>query len=381
MAKPRQLKIRGARKRNHGNRRAQMAKSRQQKILDWLGSLPKQVRDWLKSLPKQVRDWLKSWLKAVVNWLIPGLLPSESCHIVCDIDLEPVTSLTTELDKFDKLNKFQKLEKSSALASALQKCFDGTPPREAKIALTKEAKNGKGEEWQLVDKENKPSVAYLLQMKQRLIFWHYIIVSDMRADRFYQSTPLPTLPAVRPKLSTRSQDVLQMLYGEVCKAWGQLTDVRFKLLALVPAVSIFVVANLFASEVTKEMDSSGKVINVIERPFLSPPIQAGIALAGLITVSALYLYEKRNSQLYDDLISRGRKIEKEMGIGTGIFLGRLKSSKKWLWIIPIQHDWAINAIYWITMGAWLITFLKTLDALGWINLSMLWKVVLSMLNV
>ena len=60
----------------------------------------------------------------------------------------------------------------------------------------------------------------------------------------------------------------------------------------------------------------------------------------------LFIYDKRNSELHDDLISQGRKIEEELGIETGIFRGRLNSTG------IIKHDVATNLAYFSTFIAW-----------------------------
>src|SRR5215210_835383 len=68
--------------------------------------------------------------------------------------------------------------------------------------------------------------------------------------RAYRLSGLPVLLRERPnELSPQQQqDVLLRLYGEICGTWRQLTDVRFKLLALVPAVSVFVLIALFKGD-------------------------------------------------------------------------------------------------------------------------------------
>lgn len=75
---------------------------------------------------------------------------------------------------------------------------------------------------------------------------------------------------------------------------------------------------------------------------------------------AFYIYDRRNSQFYDDLISRGRHIEPELGIETGQFRSRLKAS---MWLI--QHDVATNLIYGTTLASCLFALLATW--LGWIK--------------
>jgi hypothetical protein len=77
-------------------------------------------------------------------------------------------------------------------------------------------------------------------------------------------------------------------------------------------------------------------------------------LFGLLVTLGLRIYDLRNSDLYDDLISRGRKLEEELGVRTGHFRGRLKAN----W--PIQHDAAIALIYGTAIAAWVAAFVVAL---------------------
>ena len=63
-------------------------------------------------------------------------------------------------------------------------------------------------------------------------------------------------------------------------------------------------------------------------PLLLAVIQTGVALFGLTVTYALFVYDQRNSQLHDDLISRGRRIELELSVHTGHFMGRLQREAK-----------------------------------------------------
>src|SRR5262245_66090238 len=44
-----------------------------------------------------------------------------------------------------------------------------------------------------------------------------------------------------------------------------------------------------------------------------------LAVVGFCVTYAMWSYDQRNDGLYDDLISRGRKLEEELGVDTGIF--------------------------------------------------------------
>lgn len=121
------------------------------------------------------------------------------------------------------------------------------------------------------------------------------------------------------------------LYTEICNSWRALVDVRFKLLGLVPSVSAALLTVLL---VQKPGEGPGAVGGVV------------IGMFGLIVVTALAIYDQRNSQLHDELISRGRRLEEELGVLIGQFRGRPSS---WRFV---KHDIALATIYIATAAAW-----------------------------
>jgi hypothetical protein len=172
--------------------------------------------------------------------------------------------------------------------------------------------------------------------------------AGQQLNRHYKVSKLPVLLTEQRPLSTEEQTLLMGLYTEICNSWRKLTDVRFKLLGLVPVVSGFF------------------LIRALSGGDLSSDIRVGIAVFGLIVTLALWAYEVRNSQLYDDLISRGRRIEAELGVNTGHFRGRLESSSRYLLgplRVRIQHDTAINLIYGTSVGGWLLALIVILFGL------------------
>jgi hypothetical protein len=78
-----------------------------------------------------------------------------------------------------------------------------------------------------------------------------------------------------------------------------LVDVRFKLLALVPTASLLSLATVIG--------------NAEPSKFIVPQFRSLFPVLGLMATLGLLLYDLRNSELHDDLISRGRKIEDEFG--------------------------------------------------------------------
>ncbi len=154
--------------------------------------------------------------------------------------------------------------------------------------------------------------------------------SDRNA-RYYDTTPLATLREGFSK--EENKNLLVTIYEQSCSAWKMLVDVRFKLLGLVPAVSIGVLAAVLTTRTAETFTTASRLV---------------VSLLGLASALGLFIYDRRNSELHDDLISRARKIEDELGIDTGVFRGRLKASG------IFKHDVAINIIYGASILAWAV---------------------------
>jgi len=162
---------------------------------------------------------------------------------------------------------------------------------------------------------------------------------DWMAERTYEDKkPLPALRSPSSQLTPERQAVLLALYAEVCGGWRTLTDVRFKLLGLLPIVSVAVLITLLSAS-----HGSGA---------LAPVERTAVAILGLLLTAAIRLYDLRNTDLYNDLVGRGRQIEAELGIHTGHFRGR-PNSRGW-----IQHDVAVRAVYALSALAWLLAALQ-----------------------
>jgi hypothetical protein len=153
---------------------------------------------------------------------------------------------------------------------------------------------------------------------------------ESRDSRHYAVSPLPTLR--EGAHISNNKDLVLKLYEQVCSTWKEMVGVRFKLLALVPTVSLALLATVLSTKGLSEgLTRSGKGI---------------IVLLGLISTFGLYVYDVRNSVLHDDLISRARKIEDELGVDTGLFRGRLNAHGLF------RHGVATKTIYFSAMLAW-----------------------------
>lgn len=157
-------------------------------------------------------------------------------------------------------------------------------------------------------------------------------------DRRYAVSARPVIPddsQTRANADKSADEVRFLLYGEVMNQWRQLTDVRFRLMSMLPAVSIVAFIPL--------------LLLVGEDDWL--PLAAGVALAalGLSLTHGLHLYERRNDGLYDDLISRARRLEHELGVETGIAKGRLEPPTD-----RIKHGPATRWVFVSVKTAWLV---------------------------
>lgn len=166
----------------------------------------------------------------------------------------------------------------------------------------------------------------------------YSPMEEERKRREYGSSLLPVLPSNAQ--IPENKEILLSLYGEICNNFRMLTDVRFKLLGLVPTVSVAVLISLLSQKPDEKLSSLSQI---------------GISIFGLLITFGIAIYEQRNSELYKDLVLRGNQIEKELGIDTGQFRGRIKPSNAW-----IDHKCSINIIYGTATVGWLFAMVSAI---------------------
>jgi hypothetical protein len=131
-------------------------------------------------------------------------------------------------------------------------------------------------------------------------------------------------------------------YGEVANNFRLLTDIRFKLLGLLPVAAA-------ASQAWKAED-------------LSAP-RLVLSVFGLAVTLGLYLYNGRNDQFYDSLIGRAAEVERTLGLPEGSFANRPRAweSIRFCGAAPrLDHRKAIEIIYAASGGLWLFGILAPL---------------------
>ncbi len=158
----------------------------------------------------------------------------------------------------------------------------------------------------------------------------------IRAGRHYGTNPLPALKqGVSVERSEEETMIRLALYSEAVGVWKKLTETRFALLALIPAVSLLAWVQLLSAELL--------------RAGVGPVLGALICLAGLELVRSLHTYDRRNDDLYDDVISRARRIESELSVDTGLFLGRPEPKRE-----GVDHSTAVDGIYRVSKVGWIV---------------------------
>jgi hypothetical protein len=154
-------------------------------------------------------------------------------------------------------------------------------------------------------------------------------------------------PAARAdeRLKVRREALLKE-YGEVASSFRLLSDIRFKLLGLVPlstAVAVF----------------TGGTLQPVQR--------AALGAVGLSVLLGVVTYNKRNDQLYDELVGRAAAIERELGLPDGAFANR---PRDWfevdlgLFRWPVNHRFGVGLIYAASLAAWLYLLLAAAIAHG-----------------
>jgi hypothetical protein len=150
------------------------------------------------------------------------------------------------------------------------------------------------------------------------------------------------------------REALLKEYGEVASNLRLLTDIRFKLLALLPIAAAAATALL----------SSGS-----GRDGAAEVRALGLSLFGLVVTVALATYNDRNDQHYDALVGRAASIEWQLGLSDGAFANRpaswfavkLPIGRSW----PIEHRTPIALIYGASVALWLFSASAAVVQLVW----------------
>jgi len=164
---------------------------------------------------------------------------------------------------------------------------------------------------------------------------------------------------------------LEQEYTQVNENFRRLADIRFRLLAFVPAlggVAVYVLATAGLSAESAPRQPTNADLWLV----------ALIAAVGFFVTLGIVFYDQRNSELYDALIHRAKVLEKrsklprspgatkEGSVG-GQFNERPRSDRHLFGIEPFKmsHDTGLALTYGPVLGAWFFPLLlSTLSLLG-----------------
>lgn len=155
-------------------------------------------------------------------------------------------------------------------------------------------------------------------------------------------------PPVEPSnMHPERREALLKEYGEVASNFRTLTDIRFRLLTLLPIAA--------AATAAFKTDA------------LSPG-RLPLSLFGLAATIGLVTYNARNDQLYDALVGRAADIERSLRLQDGSFANRPTPwfsfcVGRWRW--KVNHRLAIATLYVATVAFWLFMALDTVLAHAW----------------
>lgn len=157
----------------------------------------------------------------------------------------------------------------------------------------------------------------------------------------------PTAPNMS---ETTVRELARLDYEQTTQLVRALTEVRFKLLAFVPTIAGAAIA------------------------FLSDPQNAGallgVGLPGLTATLGIFVYELRNSQLYDAAVHRAKVLERRLEIRSvrdetilaGVFGERPGRSMRLFGRAAVWHDRGLGLVYAAALAGW--TYLVAWGALA-----------------
>ncbi len=132
---------------------------------------------------------------------------------------------------------------------------------------------------------------------------------------------------------------LRLDYQQTVDLVRSITDVRFKLLAIVPTLS-------------------GAAVVVLGHPSSAAELLA-VGLLGLTATVGILLYELRNTQLYDYGLDRAARIERELALlsTTGEAAGGLYSERpartlRLFNALPVDRDASLMLVYSAAVAGW-----------------------------
>jgi len=133
-------------------------------------------------------------------------------------------------------------------------------------------------------------------------------------------------------------DAWKAEYEQINNNFRMLTEIRFKLVALVPTlggVAVYLLSKMTVGLAGSDYATVG---------FLS--------VLGFLATLGITFYDQRNSELYNLLIRRGGEMERTLAPPMKNFAGRCRASRYLLGFARMKHDTGLALIYAPVLGAW-----------------------------
>ena len=127
-------------------------------------------------------------------------------------------------------------------------------------------------------------------------------------------------------------DDLRLDYAQTTELLRELTDVRFKLLAIVPTLAGAAVAFLSRGRPAAEL--------------------LAVGLLGLAATLGIVLYEVRNTQLYDYAIRRAKELEARLDGPGGLFMERPGRDVRVFGLALAGHERGLALVYGAAIAGW-----------------------------
>jgi hypothetical protein len=141
------------------------------------------------------------------------------------------------------------------------------------------------------------------------------------------------------KEPTAAPELVRLDYLQTTDLLRTLSDVRFKLLALVPTLS-------------------GTAIAILGHPRSAAEL-LGVGLLGLTATLGILLYELRNTQLYDYATRRAQHDEQALGLPSirgsspgGLFSERPERTLRLFGIALVDRDRGLVLVYSAALAGW-----------------------------
>jgi hypothetical protein len=148
-------------------------------------------------------------------------------------------------------------------------------------------------------------------------------------------------------------------YEQTLGAWRLLTEIRFKLLALVPTVA-------------------GTAVGLLSTSELGRTEEAVLSLLGFVVTVGIVFYDQRNNQLYNAVIGRAAFLEGVLKLKVapedkphqgGLMRSRPEDPRHLFGRLAMRHDRALALIYGSVLGSWMFPLFQAIaPSQDWIAL-------------